>query len=358
MINLFPKVNSVGNRSPKELFTGIKTNYIRDCKIGFGEYVQVHEDDQITNTLKERTLAAISLGNLQGSYKFLSLTTGKVVKRRDWTHVPMTGRVIELLNSRAERENLNLNVNMDFKFGNKTVDDHYDDDFVINEQNEPVIQEIANQPVVNEDFESDEIASEPDKIRELPSYEEPIIEQLEHDHEPVQEPEPEHEPVPALPVPEAQVLGRYNLRSNRSNWKDRFVEEYAIVVKSDMFAKQAIKRFGDEAKQSIRKELFQMHEKKVRTPFKKESVTNKALRSIMFLKRRRDNRLKARCVADGKKQDRSMSKEVSSPTSRTESLFIIAATNAKENRIVISADIEAAFLEDYWPDEEEPEYLQ
>ena len=97
MINLFPKVNSVGNRSPKELFTGIKTNYIRDCKIGFGEYVQVHEDDQITNTLKERTLAAISLGpvgNLQGSYKFLSLTTGKVVKRRDWTHLPMPGGLL------------------------------------------------------------------------------------------------------------------------------------------------------------------------------------------------------------------------------------------------------------------------
>jgi hypothetical protein len=60
-INLFPKDNSIGN-SPREEFTGIKTMYTRDCKIGYGDYVQVHEDDMPTNTLRERTIAAISLG--------------------------------------------------------------------------------------------------------------------------------------------------------------------------------------------------------------------------------------------------------------------------------------------------------
>jgi hypothetical protein len=83
-INLMPKKKSLGQRSPKESFTGIKVDYKRDAKIGFGDYVQVHEFDEIKNTMKERTLGAISLGpvgNVQGTCKFLNLVTWKVIHR-------------------------------------------------------------------------------------------------------------------------------------------------------------------------------------------------------------------------------------------------------------------------------------
>jgi len=48
MINMFPEVNSVRGVFPKKLFTGFKTNYKRDCKLGFGEYVQVYAKHDIT----------------------------------------------------------------------------------------------------------------------------------------------------------------------------------------------------------------------------------------------------------------------------------------------------------------------
>ena len=38
MMNMFPKTNSVVSIAPKELFTGVKIDYKRDCKLGVGEY--------------------------------------------------------------------------------------------------------------------------------------------------------------------------------------------------------------------------------------------------------------------------------------------------------------------------------
>jgi len=37
MISIFPKANSAGGLAPKEIFTGIRIDYKRDCKFGFGE---------------------------------------------------------------------------------------------------------------------------------------------------------------------------------------------------------------------------------------------------------------------------------------------------------------------------------
>ena len=67
------------------------------CKVPFGAYCEVHVDPDITNTMEPRTEWGIFLGptgNMQGSYKFLSLSTGKKVTRRKFTEMPMTDRVV------------------------------------------------------------------------------------------------------------------------------------------------------------------------------------------------------------------------------------------------------------------------
>ncbi len=54
-------------------------------------------DPEIKNTLEPRTKRAICMGptgNLQGSYKFLSLVTGKKVVRRKFTKMPVTEAVL------------------------------------------------------------------------------------------------------------------------------------------------------------------------------------------------------------------------------------------------------------------------
>jgi hypothetical protein len=65
------------DNSPRDrIFGEQKLDYKAICRIPFGAYAQVHDDLKITNTMEARTTGAINMGptgNIQGTYKFLSL---------------------------------------------------------------------------------------------------------------------------------------------------------------------------------------------------------------------------------------------------------------------------------------------
>ena len=64
----------------------------------FGSYCEVHEDNAPTNSMKSRGLPAICLGptgNIQGTYSFLNLSTGLVIKRRRFVKLPAPDSVIK-----------------------------------------------------------------------------------------------------------------------------------------------------------------------------------------------------------------------------------------------------------------------
>ena len=59
-------------------------DYKKHCRVQVGSYCEVHNEPSPSNTMVSRTHEAIALGptgNLQGSVKFYSLTTGKILKR-------------------------------------------------------------------------------------------------------------------------------------------------------------------------------------------------------------------------------------------------------------------------------------
>ena len=85
-LNVFPVSNSVSALySPRTIVTGRKLDWNKDCKIEFGQAVQVHDhpDGLVLNAVtNQRTTGGIAIGyfgNLQGGYKFLSLETGRMV---------------------------------------------------------------------------------------------------------------------------------------------------------------------------------------------------------------------------------------------------------------------------------------
>ncbi|MFN9983226.1 MAG: hypothetical protein ACK53Y_25080, partial [bacterium] len=96
-LNNIPKLGQ--DYSPRDLICGEQLlNYRTVCRIPFGAYAQVHDDQSITNTMSSRTTGAISLGsvnNVQGTYRFLSLRTGEIVVRRTWTELPIPSEVID-----------------------------------------------------------------------------------------------------------------------------------------------------------------------------------------------------------------------------------------------------------------------
>lgn len=70
-------------------------------KARFGSYCEVSEFDDITNTQKDRSKPAMCLGptgNMQGTYKFFSLITGHVIKRRNFDVLPYPDRMIKKVN--------------------------------------------------------------------------------------------------------------------------------------------------------------------------------------------------------------------------------------------------------------------
>ena len=84
--------------SPREIVTGMKLDFKKHCRARFGAYVEASYDDVITNTMKDRTHACIALGptgNVQGSLKCFDLETGRIVKRRTVTPVPMPNRILK-----------------------------------------------------------------------------------------------------------------------------------------------------------------------------------------------------------------------------------------------------------------------
>ena len=114
--------------------------------------------------------------------------------------------------------------------------------------------------------------------------------------------------------------------------------------------KRGLKLFGEKGEAAISKEMQQLHDRKVMTPVKKNMLTDqerkRALNYLMFLKEKRDGTIKARGCADGRSQRVYKSKaETSSPTCKTETIFITAVIDATERRDVATVDIPGAFMQ-------------
>jgi hypothetical protein len=82
--------------------SGETLDYNEHLILQLGQYCQVHEEDNPCNSQIARTKGAISLGpvgNLQGSFKFMDLKTGKKIVRCSWDVIPMPDLVIDGVNA-------------------------------------------------------------------------------------------------------------------------------------------------------------------------------------------------------------------------------------------------------------------
>ena len=107
-MNAFPVKSGISKKwSPRELISRHRLDAKLHCRAPFGAYCEVHTDPDITNTMEPRTKWAICLGptgNMQGSYKFMSLSTGKKIVRRNFTEMPITESVIRQVDKWAKKD--------------------------------------------------------------------------------------------------------------------------------------------------------------------------------------------------------------------------------------------------------------
>ncbi len=115
----------------------------------------------------------------------------------------------------------------------------------------------------------------------------------------------------------------------------------------------ALRERPTAAMKSITSELKQMISKRVWTPILTRQLTQdqrrSVIRSSMFLKEKylpsgAFDKLKARLVAGGDQQDKSLYSDISAATAATSSVFMVAAIAAREKRLVTVVDITSAYL--------------
>ena len=95
---------------PGTLVTGCNRPDYNDLKqLNFGDYVQVKQPMDATNTSKARTVGAIALcpsGNGQGSWYFMPVSTGERIHRYQWTELPLGQETIDRIHNMAKKQGM------------------------------------------------------------------------------------------------------------------------------------------------------------------------------------------------------------------------------------------------------------
>ena len=107
-LNIFPWKYGVSQElSPESIVIGSPPPDYNKIRIEFGSYAQVYDAPSPSNTPRSRSHGAIALGstgNAGGAYYFLSLASGEVISRHQWTICPIQDEVIERLDFLAVKD--------------------------------------------------------------------------------------------------------------------------------------------------------------------------------------------------------------------------------------------------------------
>ena len=401
-VNLAVTSNSTTYESPREKVYGRRVDVSKDCKHGFGDYVQII-NNTVNNSMSERSRGAIALmptGNLDGSWWYFCLDTCKPVRRRTARALPMPQEVIDRLNELAKHRKRKTKMPK-FRYEWSGEDDDIDDYEELNEEelddsqhNNDRQEELLREPAIGGDIDMG-IDSDEDGP-DLTVTENFVAEEDEDDVSPVEQVFEDINNMEQIVNSVEDVVDppRYNdmrLRSNRAKpgrWSNvalsnvimyydllkpsRRVNRKRLVFKSklskNMSVDRAIEKVGDDAIDAVVKEMIMIiDEKQAFESINIDQLTEKERKQIipskLFLKEKfladgTFEKLKARLVAGGHMQSRDIYDDGSSPTVGTSSVFMCACIAAHEGRSVSVIDFPGAYLNSKIPEGNPPVYMR
>jgi Reverse transcriptase (RNA-dependent DNA polymerase) len=346
--------------------------------------------------------------NLQGGYHFMALDTGRAITRYSWTQIPIPQLVIDKVDSWGANQPSLLTF-FDRK-GQPIGDSDQITGVYGDDPTTPVLDltpiDIDIPPLhplpVDEEahLSDDDLEPITDSLTApIPSTTPPVDEQtnipMEYPtNEPTVEPTLDKTQLPPLAVPlddvdpvdtvtpveTAEVRRSTRLRTAPRSYTPGFhgktytnhmqflhPDTHLSLLTHETFAtptdpqvlatimtqlslKAGLKAWGDKASEAVHSEMKQLH---FRDTFKpkhwkdlNETQRKSVLESHMFLKEKRDGKIKGRTVAGGNKQRDYISKEdASSPTVATEAVLLTCIIDAEEGRDVAVVDIPNAFIQ-------------
>ncbi len=129
------------------------------------------------------------------------------------------------------------------------------------------------------------------------------------------------------------------------------------MIMAQLSMKAAIKKWGNQAKFAISKEMKQLHWRNLYKPRHWHALTKKQkeqiLESHIFVEEKRDGTIKARKMIGGNKQhDYNTKEDVSSPTVTAEAVMLTCIIDAQEDKDVAVVDIPNAFVQTIMSEED------
>lgn len=365
------------------------------------------KSNNVESERSEPCIALYPVGNAKGSWIFMNIKTRETVRRTHWTKMVTTSLVIDVMNRWAAEEGPRANRVRAGAAGEDIRDDVHREELVVTQDDlqphhrvqvlddhdtgsdgsgEPennVVQDLVSE--VNDDnseilvveesgvacdnveqltvtcddnelnvtmddrqtvtvvddgvqgptnSDTEKCGADDDQVDECSD-----LPELIEDSDSEDEDEAEVNQVPQVPRRSARVAAgahravKYSLHTS--------------VVKG-------LKEHGAPAYKAVVDELLQMlRDKKALHPVRRADLSNRQvkriIRSLMFLKPKFDGlgrfeKIKARLVANGKQQDRSLYPDTSSPTAMMQSIFMCLVIAAVGRRKAATMDIGGAYL--------------
>jgi hypothetical protein len=360
-VNLFPSVLDMDKRSPRERLTGVRPSLKSYRDLAFGDYCHVSAEltpAERRATTHARTVGAIAIGptfNANGSWNFISLESGRVLRRTWWKLLPTPDDVITKINSysvspaayaelprvRQPSTSSSIAVNGG-RIGNYYADLQDDSDEEEEEADVPPptpnrVQVRSISPTVSVPPISSELRSS--------EFDEGVVESA-------------NETVDAVVMP-SSALADYDDDVNVDELHDENTEPAVPVLRrSERIRLQAhhaslkseLELYGQEGRAAVVAELDQLIDKCVFSMIETSVNVKSCIPSKGFVKPKRNangliTKYKARVAAGGHRQVVPDGEDNSSPTVYTESSLVLLAVSAAKGHKLATLDVEGAFLE-------------
>ena len=348
--------------APRIAFTGNKPSMNREFSMRIGTYCEVHDNAAVSNSITSpRTQSCIALyptGNSNGSWFFWHLATDKIIVRSNYTIMPMSDTILNIINR------------LNFPSGKPATVDLLDEITPVPSQANSTSEEAdTKEKVLLESDTKEKVPLDSDIKEKVPSDSTNELENTTSNSVSLMSPEivSPLEPVPKIAEstttiePDAPVnpavtteptvstitvptrtRGMKNPLPSGVKPRNYTKKVYHISIK------RGLMQYGKIAENAMFKEVKQMHDKDV-FEYSISSFGHPIIRSHGFYKEKMDamgifQDLKARLVADGSSQVYELYSDTSSPTVKSSSILSVLKIAVLEDRITAIFDIGGAYL--------------
>ena len=372
--NLFQTSIGFPGVSAFEGLTGVKPSAERFFRGKFGTICEVRVYRQTKDKRDEKTVTAMMIGmtgNLEGAMEFQSINTGKKISSAQWKEVRINEGIRSRFNYLADNETLKKAEEVDesevkaieeeFGMSNEILKEE-DNSHVASTQNSiearEELQYKSEKDLVREEYDAAigdirAVGLEEEFDGELATAKDESTQEATTgavDYGPQVE---EHAPGPPSTTEELQESRTMSMSLRQlfgiyfKKGSGRYFKSYHIQFK------RALEKYGRKGVTTALEELRQLHEFRTWDAVKISTLSKEQRRRIiqssLFFKEKffadgSFDKLKARLVAGGHMQDKSLYDDLSSPTVNLASVFMVACVAARDGEYVMAVDVTGAYL--------------